>query len=122
MSFDINTLTQSMIDAARNAVANRWPAVRAVAEVELRKLAQTIVDIDGLLRSGAIDRKRAGVMLHMQQNVVRGALRLLRGIGLLTAEKATEAAIVAVAKTVNGVVKFRLLNGVTASFKAGTDL
>ena len=122
MSLDVNVLTQSMLDAARKAVSNRWPKLRAVAEVEMRKLAQTLIDIDTLRRSGEIDEKRAHLMLQMQQNTARTVLGNVRGLGVLAAEQATEAAIAAVARFVNGAVKFKLLPEVRANFKAGKDL
>lgn len=122
MKFEVNVLTKSMLDAARKAVSNRWPKLRAVAEVEMRKLAQTLIDADTLRRSGEIDEKRARLMVEIQQNTARTILGTVRGLGVLAAEQATEAAVAAVAKFVNGAVKFKLLGEVRASFKAGKDL
>jgi len=122
MRFDIEVLTQSMLDAARGAVSNRWPKLRALAEVELRKLAQTLIDVQRLHAAGDIDAKRARLLVQMQQNAARSALGTVRGLGVLAAEQATEAAVGAVARLVNGVAKFKLLGEVQASFKAGKDL
>ena len=122
MNFDVEALTQSMLDAARAAVSSRWPKLRALAEVELRKLAQTLIDVHSLYRSGDIDAKRARQLVQMQQNTARSALCTVRGLGVLAAEQATEGAVRAVARFVNGVVKFKLLGEVQARFKAGKDL
>lgn len=108
-ALDVRSLGDSMIDAARDAVTARWPAVRALAEVELRKLAQTLEDIRALLEAGEIDTAGAHQLLRMQQNSARGVLCMVEGLGLLTAEEAVSAAGRAVAAIVNGIVKFRLL-------------
>jgi hypothetical protein len=36
MSIDVSSLTNTMIDGARRSIGERWPAIRAVAEPELR--------------------------------------------------------------------------------------
>lgn len=122
MSLDVRVLTKSMLDGARAAVSGRWPKLQALAEVELRKLAQTLIDVHQLVAAGAIDEKRARLLVRMQQNTARSVLATVRGLGVLTAEQATEAAVGAVARAVNGAVKFKLLGEVKASFKAGRDL
>ncbi len=122
MSLDVKVLTKSMLDGARAAVSGRWPKLQALAEVELRKLAQTLIDVHQLVAAGAIDEKRARLLVRMQQNTARSVLATERGLGVLTAEQATEAAVGAVARAVNGAVKFKLLGEVKASFKAGRDL
>lgn len=122
MTFDLETLTKSMLDGAREAVSDRWPQLRALAEVEMRKLAQTLIDVHQLLEAGDIDEKRARVIVRIQQNTARSVLCTVRGLGVLAAEQATEAAVAAVARLVNAAVKFKLLKEVKAGFKAGKDL
>ncbi|MGZ5441466.1 MAG: hypothetical protein ACXW5U_07250 [Thermoanaerobaculia bacterium] len=122
MSLDLETLTKSMLDGAREAVSDRWPQLRALAEVEMRKLAQTLIDVHQLLEAGAIDEKRARLLVRIQQNTARSVLCTVRGLGVLAAEQATEAAVGAVARLVNAAVKFKLLGEVKAGFKAGKDL
>lgn len=122
MSLDVQALTQAMLDGARAAVSDRWPKLRALAEVELHKLAQTLIDVQQLLRSGEIDEKRACLLVRLQQNTARSALATVRGLGLRAAEQATEAAVGAVTRRINSAVKFKLLGEVQARFKAGRDL
>lgn len=122
MTFNLETLTKSMLDGAREAVSDRWPQLRALAEVEMRKLAQTLIDVHQLLEAGDIDDKRARVIVRIQQNTARSVLCTVRGLGVLAAEQATEAAVAAVARLVNAAVKFKLLKEVKAGFKAGKDL
>lgn len=125
MSLDVQALTKTMIDAVRAAVSGRWPALRALAEVELHKLAQSMLDVYALVQSGDISQSHARRLMRMHQNAARGVFCTVKGYGVLTAERATNAAIRAVANTVNTVLQFRLLEGgkeVTAEFKAGKDL
>ena len=122
MSLDVDALTKSMLDGAREAVSNRWPQLRAMAEVEMRKLAQSLIDVHQLLEAGDIDEKRARLVVRIHQNGARSVLCTVRGLGVLAAEQATEAAVAAVARLVNGVVKFKLLGEVKTRFKAGKDL
>lgn len=126
MSLDLQELASTMIDAVRTNVPLRWPSLRALAEVEMRKLAQTLLDTQALYQSGQIDESRAKHLVKMQQNAARGVFLTIKGLGLLTAEQATTAAVRAVAATVNAALPFILLpdggKEVKASFKAGKDL
>lgn len=126
MSLDLQALASTMLDAVRTNVSSRWPALRALAEMEMRKLAQTLLDTQALYLSGQIDESRARHLVKMQQNAARGVFLTVKGLGLLTAEQATTAAIRAVAATVNDALPFQLLpdggKEVRASFKAGKDL
>ena len=124
-SLNVQSLAADMVYAVRKSVSSRWPSVRAEAEVEMRKLAQTMLDIHKLHSDGEITKARARQLLTAQRNSTCAVLKGLKGIGLLTAEATTNAALRAVAKSVNVAVDFRLLpdgEEVTASFKAGKDL
>ena len=109
MSLDVQALSQTMIDAVRASVSGRWPRLRALAEVEARKLAQCVLDVQALLQAGQIDERRAKQLIRIQQTAARGVFCTIKGFGLLTAEQATATAIRSVAGTVNTVLNFKLL-------------
>lgn len=109
MTLDVQALATKMLDAVRTDVSARWPKLRAFAEIEMRKLAQNLVDVQALLVAGEIDPQRARQLMQMQQNAARSVLCTIQGLGLLTAEEATTAAIRAVADEVNAALKFKLL-------------
>ena len=109
MSLQAEALGTAMIDAARAAVANRWPALRALAEVELKRLAQVLVDVEGMLVAGEMDVAHAQAFMNLQKRTVQTALQTIRGIGTLTARDVTTAAAVAVGGLVNRAVGFKLL-------------
>ena len=109
MSLDVKQLAETMIGAARDAVSERWPQIEAIAEVELHRLAQSIEDVGQLVAAGKIDESRARHHAHMHQVAARSVLTTVEGLGYMTAEQATHAAIRSVAKVVNRAVKFALL-------------
>lgn len=109
MSLDPNVLSATMIDAVRAAMAHRWPSVEAVAEPELRRLACALGDTERLLRSGTVDRGRAQTLVYIYQFTARSVLRTAGGLGLLTADMATRAAIDSVSAAINGAAGFKLL-------------
>jgi hypothetical protein len=126
MNLDLQSLANTMLDAVRTTASARWPALRALAEVEMRKLAQALIDIHALQQAGHISKARARQLVGMQRTATRGVLCTVKGLGLLTADQAIAAALGVVAGAVNGALKFKLLDvpgkEVKASFKAGKDL
>ncbi|HUP60257.1 MAG TPA: hypothetical protein VNA69_07545 [Thermoanaerobaculia bacterium] len=109
MNIDVNALTTTMREAAANAVSDRWPAIRAIAEAELRKLAQTLEDVNQLLSDGTIDQSRATELVRMQQTTALTVLRTVQGLGLLTARQTIDAATRAAGAVVNRLVGFDLI-------------
>jgi hypothetical protein len=109
MSLDVNELARTMLDAARDAVSDRWPQLQDIAEVEFQRLAASIADTGRLLAEGKIDESRARQHAHIHQITARSILSTVEGLGIHTAEQALSAGIRSVAKVVNGVVRFALL-------------
>ena len=121
MSIDIPSLTQTMITGVRNAISDRWPAIRAVAEPELYKIALTIEDVARKYAEGSITADRAAEIVEMQRNTAMSVVRTVEGLGILTAREALDAAAHAAGTAVNHVLGFELLS-VKAKFKAGKDI
>ena len=108
-ALDVAALGVSMIDAARDSVAERWPSIQSLAEGELRGLAQKLAQIETLLVNGEIDTNRAHKLVQIHQLAVRSVLCTVQGVGIRTAEEATRAAVVAASPIVNQIVGFKLL-------------
>ena len=106
---DLDALGTSMIDAAREAVSTRWPVLKSLAETELRGLAVSLVDVHRQVREGKITREAAQKIIHIQQMSVRGVLRTIEGIGILTAEQVTHAATKAAAGVLSQLIGIKLL-------------
>ena len=109
MNLDIGSISQTMIDAVRAALGERWSAIRAIAEPELRKLAQTLEDVRQLQADGKVDANRAFQIVEIQRNTALSVLRTIGGLGVLTARKAVDAAAHAAGDVVNRLVGFKLI-------------
>lgn len=109
MSLDIDVLGATMIDSARRAVGNRWLDIRAIAEVELRRLAASVIDIEGLLREEHITRERAQEMLRMHQVAVQTVIAGTKGFGVQTGREIVRSALGAAGTLVNSAIGFRLI-------------
>lgn len=109
MNIDVNALTDTMLAEARNAVSDRWPSIRALAETELRKLAQTLEDVNQLVANGTIDQSRAAELVRIQHTTAFQVLRTVQGLGLLTARQTLDAATRAAGAVVNRLVGFDLI-------------
>ncbi len=131
-TFDVEAVAKGMIAAARKALAGRGPALQAMAEMELRRLAAALADIGVLLARGDIDPDRAKVLANIHQLSLRSVLRSVEGLGLLATEQAMQAVVGVAGAALNRIVGFKLLpasaaaeppaNGTTPDFKAGRDL
>ena len=108
-SLDAAKLGKSIASALLGSLKKDVPVARDFAKSEARKLAQTLVDIETLLADGKIDKETAALLVGMQKNATRAVLLTVEGLGLLAVEKAINAALDVVKKTVNSAVKFPLL-------------
>jgi hypothetical protein len=128
VSLTLEVLSTQMIAAARQAVGSRWTEIQELAEVELRRLAASLLDIHGLLRAEKINHERARQLVHIHKTTVQSVLSSVKGIGVLTAKQVPLMATRAVGNLVNQLVGFRLIatkDGSTAStpdFRAGKDI
>ncbi|HJQ39366.1 MAG TPA: hypothetical protein VKB93_19670 [Thermoanaerobaculia bacterium] len=109
MNLDISSITETMTGAVRHAIGERWSVIRAVAEPELRKLAQTLEDVQQMYASGEINSSHASQLVEMQRNAAVSVLRTVEGLGILTARAAIDSAAHAVADVVNRVTGIKLL-------------
>lgn len=104
MDINIESTAAAMLEAARAEIADRWPAARALAEGELRKLAGTFADVQRMLTRREIDVPGARVLIRMQENCARGVLRNAEGVSVLTSRRAVGAAMRVAASLVNPVI------------------
>jgi len=109
MSLDAGQLATTMIAAAKGQLKKKWPSVREYAESEARKTAETLVMIERLSALGKISKEEADLLLQMQRNSANAVLLTVKGMGLLAAEEAINAAVGAVKTTVNKAVGFALI-------------
>ena len=109
MKHDIKAVRKVMLEAARVAVDDRWPVLESFAEMQFSKLSTALYEIQRLYTAGKLDRRSAQELAIAEQNGIRVVLAGVRGLGTLTADKATRAATRAVAAEVNAAIGFKLL-------------
>jgi len=109
MALNIDVLAKAIFGAVRPVLKKHWKDAKDYAEIESRKMAETLEKVAKMLAAGKINEEQATVLVEMQTNAMRAVLLTVEGIGLIAAQNATNAAIDAVRDTVNGAVGFELL-------------
>ena len=102
-------LIESMMEAARESLAEDWPKARDYAGPEFKRLAQSLIDISRFAATGKVNRQQAKALLRIHRNTTLTVLLTVEGLGLIAVEKAINAALGAIRDTVNAVTPFRLL-------------
>jgi hypothetical protein len=108
-TLDVESLGAEMLAAVRAAIAGHGPALKALTEMELRRLAGAMAEVASLLARGETDRESAQNMVNIYRFSVHSVLRTVEGLALLSADKARDAAIGAAAAVVNRIAGFKLL-------------
>ena len=105
----VTDLLDSMMGAARESLVEDWPRARDYARPELKKLAQSLIDITRLAVIGKVNRQQAKALLRIHRNTTLTVMLTVEGLGVIAVENAINAALAAVRDTVNAVTPFRLL-------------
>jgi len=109
MSIDTGALGQQMLAAALPILKTHAIDAEGFASVEFKKIAETIASIEIMLRVGQINPQQAELLFDMQKSASRSVLLTVKGLSLLTAQEAINAALAVVRTVVNTAVKFPLI-------------
>lgn len=109
MPIDFTVVGPKMLAAAKSILGKKWPKVKDYAELEFKKLADTLTMIEQLFLAGSISEDEARLQLEIQRNAARTVLLTLKGLGILAAEEAVNAALDVVKAPMNAALGFRLL-------------
>lgn len=109
MAFTSREILGAMLRAARQSLGRDWGQVRDFATPELKRLAQVLKDISVLATRGKVSQREAKSLLRIHRNTTLTVLLTAKGLGLLAAERAVNAALNAAADVVNAALPFRLL-------------
>lgn len=109
MTLKVDTLAKQMLGAALPILKEHARDADSFARTEFSKVALTIVSIQEQLASGQINPLQAELLLEMQRIASRTVLLALKGMALLTAEEAMNAALNVVKTAVNSAVGFALI-------------
>jgi len=109
MALKINEMLSAMLDEVKEVIGDKWPEVRDYAESELKKLGENLLLIEKLRAAGEMSEEEARLYLDMQKLAMRNVLISIEGIGIITAERAINAALGVVRDSVNKALGFALL-------------
>lgn len=109
MALNVSALAKDMGAVFFGTLKDKAPGIRAYADSEAKKLAQTLVMIERLKLSGQIGAREAKLQLDIQRNATRAVFLTLEGLGILAVEQAINAALDVVKAAVNTALDFKLL-------------
>jgi hypothetical protein len=90
---NVRLLASSMLQAARSLIAERWDDIRSIVEIELRKFATTVGELERLQRVGEIDAERARLLFELQCRASRAVLKEVCGIDAGIADRVVDSAV-----------------------------
>jgi hypothetical protein len=106
---DVDTMLRDMLGAAAESFKKEYPNAKGYAETEFKKIAESIVFIQGELAAGNMTPEQARLHQEIQKNASCTVLLTVAGLGALAVEAAINAALGVVRDTVNTAVGFDLL-------------
>jgi hypothetical protein len=111
MALDLDELLDTMATTAAAAFKGTWDGIKGFTLPELRKLAQTFIDIElGLkARPPIFTKASADILLRMQLRATQSIIMATTALTLIQIEKAINAILNAIKKMVNRAVGFALV-------------
>jgi hypothetical protein len=109
MALKVSDIFSDMLSAARESFADSWPKVRDYARPEMKKLAQSLVDITRLAAQGKVNKQQAKALLNIHANTAKMVMLTVEGLGLIAVENAINAAFKAAADAVNAAAGLKIL-------------
>jgi transcription initiation factor IIE alpha subunit len=106
---NVSDLVKKMSEAAGKVLKDKWPEAKTYAEMEFKKLGETIVAIQKAKLAGEIDEEDARILIDMQKNAMRSVMLAVEGLGIIAVETAINSALGVVRKTVNTALGWPLL-------------
>ncbi len=113
MGLSVSQLSKDMraalIGALQEVLKDKDPDIKSYAESEAKKLAETLVMIEKLIKKNKITQEEAKLHLEIQRNATRTVLLTVEGLEKIAVELAIQAALDVVKKAVNAAMKFGLV-------------
>jgi hypothetical protein len=109
MALNFDRLLNEMIDAAKQSLGKHWEGIKDTAIISFKTLTLNLVEIEKMRVSKSITEEKARLLVGMQKDAVKIALATEKGLSLLAAEAALNAAIDVVRETVNKAIGFAIL-------------
>lgn len=97
----IDELLKEMLEAAKGELKSQWKFVKPMAELQLRSILFNLELIAELKIKGKITKEQALLHIEIQKQSIRTTMLSFEGIGIVSAEKALNAALAAARTVVN---------------------
>jgi replicative superfamily II helicase len=98
-----------MLSASKEVLKKEWKHVAPVAELQIKNIIHNLEQIAELKLNKRITEEQEKLHLTIQKESFKTILLSFEGIGIITAEKAINAAINSVKSTINKAIGWRLL-------------
>ena len=109
MALNFNSLLNDMVGAAKESLAGNWEGIKDVAITSFKSLAMHLVEIEKMRVEGTVTQEKACLLIGMQKDAIKIAIATEKGLSLIAAEKALNAALDIVRNTVNTAIGFGIL-------------
>ena len=106
---DIDELLKPMLSASKNVLKKEWKNISPIAELQLKNIIHNLEQIAVLKLEGKITEHQAKLHLTIQKESFKTILLSFEGIGIITAEKAINAALNAVRTTINKTIGWTII-------------
>jgi replicative superfamily II helicase len=100
-NIDVGKLATDMLKAAQGKLTVHWNDVRPFAETEMKKLAETALQIQLGQADRSLTKEKAEILLAMQANASQAVLTAIETVGMIAAQDAINAAIGVLKDAVN---------------------
>lgn len=101
MPLKMSEILNPMLAAARKSLGKDWPKVKHYGEPELKRLAQSLIDITRLTAIGKTNSQQAKALLRIHRNTTLTVMLTIEGLGVIAVENAINAALNAAKTAVN---------------------
>lgn len=106
---DIKELASEMLSASKDVLKKEWKQVAPIAEIHIKTIIHNLEQIAELKLNKKITEEQAKLHLTIQKESFKTILLSFEGIGIITAEKAINAALNVIRTFVNRTIGWRLL-------------
>lgn len=106
---DFPGLINNMLSASKQVLKKEWKNVAPITELQVKNIIHNIEQIAELKLKGKINEQQAKIHLTIQKESFKTILLSFEGIGIITAEKAINAALSVARNTINKAIGWKLL-------------
>ena len=109
MALKFSQVFSEMINAVKASLGKDWGKAKDYANPEIKRLAQSLIDISKLTALGKINQQEAKALIQIHKNTTQMVFLTVEGLGIIAVENAINAALDVVKKSVNAVAGIKIV-------------